>query len=607
MVQVGAKVGLEIHQQLDTGSKLFCRCDPAAPRDYDRTITRRLRPKSGEQKITSESALFESMRNSDFVYHSGPCVCAVEEDEKPPMVPDPGSVSAVLRIAAMLGSRAHDELHVMRKTIIDGSNPAGFQRTMLAATGGSVTTGGTRVGIQSVCLEEDAGEPTGKAGEFGLGRSGIPLVEIATEPFDPGLVGDVALALGRMLRSTGSVMRGIGTIRQDVNVSVDGGTVVEVKGVQKLDLLAKVAKFEIARQRGFSEISALIPKDFVHEIHHASDILGPRSDTNGRTSRIVVLRGLGAAFRARPAGGMGLGRDLVEVSSVLHMDYLADSTVPSARISEAEVDIVSVKCNIAEQDAFLVCRGPADRIDGVVGFMINRIRRIASDGVPADTRVSLTDGATRFKRPKSGASRMYPETDVPPVLITPEQMSEAAKDIPEAYEMKEARLREAHGISPQLATKIIDHGYTDIFEKIAGTGAVFAASALCSLVTKIERDGGDRSLLTDEIIGETFGMLGAGAISKEGVEIIFSEVMRGSAASAREAASTLPAPVLDEVMITERIDGAVRMFDKLIDRRGMGALGAIMGHLMKELRGRVPGEDLNRRVREKIIARRGSH
>ena len=90
--------------------------------------------------------------------------------------------------------------------------------------------------------------------------------------------------------------------------------------------------------------------------------------------------------------------------------------------------------------------------------MINRIRRIASDGVPADTRVSLTDGATRFKRPKSGASRMYPETDVPPVLITPEQMSEAEKDIPEAYEMKEARLREAHGISPQLATKIIDHG-----------------------------------------------------------------------------------------------------------------------------------------------------
>ena len=216
-----ATVGLEIHQQLDTGRKLFCPCAVDGPAGYGAPVRRRLRAASGETGRTDRAALFEESKGAEFEYMPHPsCSCAVELDEEPPRAPDPAAVEAALLIAGALRSDVFEFLHPMRKTVVDGSNTSGFQRTMLVSEGGYVEAGGS-IPIQSVCLEEDSARKI-KGNRYGLERLGIPLVEIATGPFEAGQgrTRQVALALGRLLRATGRARRGIGTIRQDVNVSV---------------------------------------------------------------------------------------------------------------------------------------------------------------------------------------------------------------------------------------------------------------------------------------------------------------------------------------------------------------------------------------------------
>ena len=159
-------------------------------------------------------------------------------------------------------SNIFSEIYPMRKTVIDGSNTTGFQRTMLISQGGFYNAGEIKIGIQSICLEEDAAKILGEEGtirKFGLERLGVPLVEIATDPFEVDLseIKKIALSLGRILRSTKKVKRGLGSIRQDVNVSIKdgGGVVIEVKGVQQLDQLEKVVEYEAKRQHGLLKIS----------------------------------------------------------------------------------------------------------------------------------------------------------------------------------------------------------------------------------------------------------------------------------------------------------------------------------------------------------------
>ena len=247
--ELGIKVGLEIHQQLATGKKLFCNCAPIESEEHPIEFQRRLRTSRSEFGEHDPAALFEESKSKTITYLANPeSSCLVEQDEEPPHGLDADARRIALIIASTLKSKIFDEIYPMRKTVIDGSNTTGFQRTMLISHGGHYQAGGRRIGIQSICLEEDAAKIMGGGGSakrYGLERLGIPLVEIATEPFeaDPDQIRGIALELGRILRSTRMVRRGLGSIRQDVNVSImGGGAVVEIKGVQQLDQLKKVVE-----------------------------------------------------------------------------------------------------------------------------------------------------------------------------------------------------------------------------------------------------------------------------------------------------------------------------------------------------------------------------
>jgi len=249
------KGGLEIHQQLET-NKLFCSC-PSILQDEkpDIIIKRRLRVSEGESGEKDVAAEFETIKNKEFIYEGyKEKTCSVEFYEEPPHGMNEDSLNIVLQIALLLNCKLVDEIQVMRKIVVDGSNTSGFQRTALVGYGGYLETSKGKVRVASVATEEDAArriKDDKKSITFRLDRLGIPLVEIATEPDikDPEHCKEVAEKLGMILRSTTKVKRGLGTIRQDVNVSIKNGNRVEIKGFQDLKGMVKIIENEVKRQQ----------------------------------------------------------------------------------------------------------------------------------------------------------------------------------------------------------------------------------------------------------------------------------------------------------------------------------------------------------------------
>jgi Glu-tRNA(Gln) amidotransferase subunit E-like FAD-binding protein len=247
--KIGFKAGLEIHQQLDT-HKLFCNCQSEITEDADYSFKRFLRPTQSELGDVDKAALAEAKKNRYFRYvASNESTCLVEADEEPPHSANPEAIGTCLTIAALVNAKTVDEIHFMRKIVIDGSNTGGFQRTALLATNGKIQD----VRIQTITLEEDAArklDEKGKLVNYGLDRLGIPLIEISTEPDirSPEHAREIAERIGLLLLATGKVKRRLGTIRQDINISVSRGARVEIKGVQSLSSISRVAENEVKRQ-----------------------------------------------------------------------------------------------------------------------------------------------------------------------------------------------------------------------------------------------------------------------------------------------------------------------------------------------------------------------
>ena len=246
--------GIEIHQQLDT-KKLFCDCESNLTEEAAGGIYRRLRPTTSEMGEVDRAALAQFMRGYGYRYQSCPCeTCLVELDEEPPHEVNADALETTLIFSELVGASIIDEVQFMRKIVVDGSNTSGFQRTSLVAVDGSIDAIGKKVGILSVCLEEDACrkiETTADEVTWRTDRLGIPLIEVATAPDmrTPEEVLEVASRIGSLLRATKRVKRGLGTIREDLNISIPEGARIEIKGVQELRLLPDFVSNEVKRQK----------------------------------------------------------------------------------------------------------------------------------------------------------------------------------------------------------------------------------------------------------------------------------------------------------------------------------------------------------------------
>ncbi len=251
--KIGFKAGLEIHQQLDS-NKLFCNCPSILRSDNPLfEIKRNLHLVAGESGIVDLAAKYQHQKGEDFFYQGYDTTCLVELDEEPPHKINEEALEIAIEIALLFNCELIPISQIMRKTVIDGSNTSGFQRTVMIARNGYFDTSHGKVRIDSIYLEEDSCRLIKKEEGsvfYRLDRLGIPLVEISTKPDlkNASHVKEAALKIGEILRSS-RVRRGIGTIRQDLNISIKNSNRVEIKGFQDPNIMEKCVEMEVLRQK----------------------------------------------------------------------------------------------------------------------------------------------------------------------------------------------------------------------------------------------------------------------------------------------------------------------------------------------------------------------
>ena len=619
--KIGLKVGLEIHQQLNTNKKLFCKCRPIESDEYTEKFSRRLRTAKSELGELDPAALFEKTKSKKINYYANSqSSCLVEKDDEPPHDLDHDAKKISLLISSMLESKIFSEIHVMRKTVIDGSNTSGFQRTMLVSQGGNLNVNGKNIGVQAICLEEDAAKLLKDEQDqrnYSLDRLGIPLVEIALEPVStkPSEVKEIALTLGRLLRVTGMVKRGIGSIRQDVNISVMNSGVVEVKGVQQLDQLEKIIDYEAKRQYGLiliaeklKKLSITISKEDVFDITEVFKDCESKIIQNALKSKAKIkairVRNFSGMFGFEPYPGIRLGKEIGQlvrffgVGGVFHSDEL-----PNYGINDSDVDNVKKYLKLVDGDGFLIIAGEDSKLDYAIDSIINRIKD-ATQGVPAETRGATQDGETIFLRPRPGASRMYPETDIPSISVLPEEIKLAKENIPKSWNDSIAEIQQKYSLNSQLSEQIFDSEYLELFEKICKNkknSPNFVASILCSSITNLQRKGFDAILLKPEHIIESFELLASDKIPKESLEIIFESIMSGKSENVSIAMQSTDVSSMGEDELNDILDKIIQNNMDLVKERGENALVTLMGIAMKEVRGKASGKMVNALLRKKIL------
>ena len=654
---LGFMCGLEIHQQLATGklhsrmpSELYEFGIEDIPEDWGYS-ERRLRASQGEGGKIDVAARFEQRRNRTFAYVQPPNAGLIELDEAPPLPHDSEAVDIVLTMSALLHAKPVPALQPMRKTVVDGSNTSGFQRTTLVSTNGQLTTKTGEVGVSVICLEEDSARkletkstPEGELVTYTLDRLGLPLVEIATDPdiVTPEHAKESALALGSLLRDTRRVRRGLGSIRQDLNVSIACGDRVEIKGCQDLEWIPRIIRIEMARQlhmyrlanqlrdeanlpplpydRRNTEITienrvAIAAKSRVPmEFHDISESLSSCESSmvknalsEGASPLAVRLPGFSGKLGTKSLDNEGsqlprLGRELASaaklagIAGIFHSDEL-----PAYGISEEDVVSIRSSLMLSEGDAFAFCVAPHWQAKLALESVVDRSRK-AYHRIPQEVRNVVIrrgqpdDGTTTALRPLPGGARMYPETDIPLQDISMERWKAICSSLPLSTEERSQRLSTLD-ISSNQAESILNGELDDIlFEGIEGELALPAKAWASAL---LEFGSSNVNALSVAI-----HLRESGQITRDGILPLIKE-STGSKTSdlidwmVSEAKSRgfIPADNSDVENAVEEI-----MIEKadFISERGMASVGPLMGLVMQKLGGSADGKIVSQILRDKI-------
>ncbi|MCQ2086115.1 MAG: Glu-tRNA(Gln) amidotransferase subunit GatE [archaeon] len=601
--------GIEIHQQLDT-EKLFCSCKSCLSDDGYGSIYRELRPTTNETGEIDRAALAQFQRNFGYRYQSVPeSSCLVELDEEPPHEVNTKAMEIALTFSKMMKAHIVDEIHFMRKIVVDGSNTSGFQRTALIATNGEINVNEKKIPILSICLEEDACRKIKTTDEeitYRLDRLGIPLIEVATGPNieTPEECMEVALKIGTYLRATKSVKRGIGTIREDLNISIPGGARVEIKGIQELRLIPLYVQNEANRQRMLLNVKSILAERKVEEVEfRAIDItdifINCKSkvvkDILSKRGRVIAARLPGFAGVMNGADGtLRLGSEMAQrartksVNGILHSDEL-----PNYGIDKEYVDKINERLEITKEfDAFVICAANEEKAKNALKAVIERVN-IALKGIPEETRDPLPDGTSRYSRPLPGSSRMYPETDIPPIEITKERIDEIHNNLPELPDETEKRLMLLYGLNTQQAKQIIHQGNVDLFEKVIKKYGMIsvAVTIFLNVYGELEHEGINVSF-SDDLVMSIFEMLKKDRFAKEAIPDLLREVASGvDLETAVNKCGLLAIDLSEAVQVIAQV---VKEREKFIIEKGsLASIKPLMGPVMKKLRGKIDGKKVS--------------
>ena len=599
---IGLKCGLEIHQQLE-GRKLFCNClTKLRDEEPDIKISRKLRVSAGESGKIDAAVLAEIKKGKHFSYQGySDSTCLVELDEMPPLDINAEALHAVFQVIKSVKAEVPDYIQAMRKTVVDGSNTSGFQRTTLIGRNGILTVDGKKITIPTIALEEDAGRiihEDAKNTTYRLDRLGIPLIEIATGPEirSPEECKRVALALGLLLRGTGKCKRGLGTIRQDINVSIEAGNRVEIKGAQDLSSIPSIVENEALRQINLVnlalELQEIKPKfdspiiDLTEHFKKTEcEVIKKAISKEGKVLG-CKLSGLNGLLGKEIQPNRRVGSELSDyakiaagVKGLFHSDEL-----PKYGVSESEKGQVLTALECGANDAFIIVSAQSEQAVKAIDAAIMRAR-LCMDGVPSEVRKANPDATTSYLRPMPGASRMYPETDIPLMMIDRKALQKIP--VPESITEKINRFI-LMKLSKDLAENISMSDNSDLFEELCKTYTslkpAYIAEILVGAAKTIKRDFDIEINPTDNDYKDLFKAISIGEISKESVIDILKENKPVIKIISRYA--LMPPIELDEKL------------REIISLHQGKQTSVLMGIAMKELRGKAAGEAIARRLRE---------
>lgn len=609
--KLGLKCGIEIHQQLE-GKKLFCDC-PTLLRDDlpDFTIKRKLRASAGEAGTVDIAAQQEQLKNLTFVYEGyNDTTCLVEADCEPPHEINQEALYTVLQFCKLVQANVSPIVQVMRKTVVDGSNTSGFQRTALIARGGVIQTSEGEVRISNISLEEEACKNISESVNervWRMDRLGIPLIEVGTEPDikTPQQCQEVSKKIGLLLRSLPKVKRGLGTIRQDVNISIAGGNRIEVKGFQDLAMIPTLVELETKRQEELLKLKEELTKQNIQlnqfKIYELTELL--KNSTSKVISKTILNKGkimglklngfasyvgrelqpnyrLGTEFSGRAKVKAGVG-------GIFHSDEL-----PNYGITLEEVEKIKKELSCGSKDAFILVAAEEKRVRLALEAVYERAQEVFI-GVPREVRKDNPDGTTAFMRPMPGAARMYPETDVP--LIRPMDLKEVK--IPETLEEKIIRYQQKLGLGKDLAEFVAKSEKMPLFEelvekyplaKFPQIKPAFIAETLTSVPLGLKRDFGvEPEKLTDEHFKNLFLYLSQDKIHKDIISDVLIDMSKNTFDIKKYAG-----------LSTEELHREIKKIIEENKKENVDApFSALMGLCMKKLSGKASGKVISDTLR----------
>ena len=486
--RIGFMSGLEVHQQLATKEKLFCRC-PAGifqkPDQFDAELLRHMRPTLSEMGEYDGTALMEFKTRKNIIYRiAHRTACTYEVDDTPPFPINPEALQYALEITLASKLKVVGEVHITRKQYLDGSIQTGFQRTAILGIDGEIPLRHKKVRLIQLSVEEDACREVSDIGHtriYRTDRLGMPLIETVTYPdmVNPDEVEEAGNVIRFLNRSTGRVRTGIGAGRQDVNVSCKGGTRIEVKGVAHTKWIPEVTHVECFRQWALLAIREqlksrikkenwkmnymeLNPKEF----HFYFD---PITDAIKRGEKVYAVNlpqfaGLLSHFTQPGHPFYCEFAERLKVIACIERPNMATSEDLEDVVSRSVFEKAAKALNAGDNDAQIIFWAADDDVKTALETIEERAL-MAFDGVPQETRKALPDGTTIFERVLPGADRMYPDTDSAPIPLTNDYIEGLRKNIPESIADRYAQL-DQWGVPADCYKYILTYNYFPLIKRI---------------------------------------------------------------------------------------------------------------------------------------------
>jgi len=628
---LGLKCGLEIHQELESPRKLFCYCPPILQTgDPEFYIKRNFRPVLGEMGKFDEAMLVEYEKRLTVFYECYNQVCCTYEiDETPPFEIDMKALETGLKVGLILNLTLYNELYVCRKNYLDGSVPCGFQRTLLIGSDGYLEVGDKKIGINTISIEEDAArkiKEEEKTVTYRLDRLGIPLIELVTDPdmHTPEECLNVAFQLGKLLRSTGLMKRGLGTIRQDVNVSIEGGARVEIKGVQKLEWIPSLIETEVRRQitllkirddliarkltkedlsYDFKDVTVLFEKTTCRFIKEG--INAGQKVFAVKVPKIAGILGIEVILGKEGEPGVRFGGEIAQkVSAITGIKGIIHSDEDMNKYTFKKPMIASLReaLTMAENDLFIIVLGSEEKAKKSLKIAIDRIG-LAISGVPNETRKALENFNTEFIRELHGGARLYPDTDSMPIRLKKEYLEELSRNLPELPRVIEERLKQNYNIDDATIDKLILQGYTSLFEELVNrfkVNPILVSTTLLETLKSIKREGLESDEITEDHLRDLFEMIQKQEIAKEAIEDVLKAVAQNPALTIKQAREKLELTTVKLDEVDEIINNIIKQNEALLSDKRERAFSPLMGEVMKVLRGKVDGKILASKLQAAI-------